>query len=63
MFLIGCSEGLIPYGFIRDAQTLEEERRLLYVGVTRAEDVLNLSYAQAKNIDGAANRRPSRFLT
>ena len=63
VFLIGCSEGLIPYGFIRDAQTLEEERRLLYVGVTRAEDVLNLSYAQAKNIDGAANRRPSRFLT
>lgn len=45
VFLIGCSEGLIPYGLPQDDDVLEEERRLMYVAVTRAEDTLDVSYA------------------
>ena len=49
VFIVGCSEGLIPYGASIAGEALEEERRLLYVGVTRAEDGLHMSYARAKD--------------
>ena len=62
VFIIGCSEGLIPYGGPADGDVLEEERRLLYVGVTRAEDTLHLSYASGVDGFGGASREPSRFL-
>lgn len=62
VFLVGCSEGLLPYGSPEPGETLEEERRLMYVGVTRAEDSLHLSYARTKDGYGAQQRRPSRFL-
>ena len=62
VFLVGCSEGLLPYGSPSDAEALEEERRLLYVGVTRAGDSLHLSYARTKDGAGSVARRPSRFL-
>ena len=62
VFLIGCSEGLLPYGSPGPGGELEEERRLLYVGVTRAEDTLHLSYATTKDGMGAQRRRLSRFL-
>ncbi|NMM92895.1 DNA helicase II [Bifidobacterium sp. DSM 109957] len=62
VFLIGCSEGLLPYGAPEPGETLEEERRLMYVGITRAEDTLTLSYAKTKDGYGAQQRRPSRFL-
>lgn len=62
VFLVGCSEGLMPYGAPGTGDTLEEERRLMYVGITRAEDSLHLSYARTKDGYGAQQRRPSRFL-
>ncbi|KAB7312963.1 ATP-dependent helicase, partial [Bifidobacterium longum] len=62
VFLIGCSEGLLPYGSPETGDALEEERRLMYVGITRAEDSLHLSYARTKDGYGVQRRRPSRFL-
>ncbi|OZG67317.1 ATP-dependent helicase [Bifidobacterium eulemuris] len=62
VFLIGCSEGLLPYGAPAPGDALEEERRLMYVAVTRAEDSLHLSYARSKDGYGAQRRRASRFL-
>jgi DNA helicase II / ATP-dependent DNA helicase PcrA len=43
-------------------EAIEEERRLLYVGMTRAREDLALSWAQARNPGQAARRKPSRFL-
>ena len=63
VFIVGCSEGLIPYGASIAGEALEEERRLLYVGVTRAEDGLHMSYARAKDEGSRPNRLPSRFLS
>lgn len=63
VFLIGCSEGLMPYGSPRDGDLLEEERRLMYVAVTRAEDTLDVSYARTREGDeGDRGRRKSRFF-
>ncbi|WP_236023532.1 ATP-dependent helicase [Bifidobacterium miconis] len=63
VFVIGCSEGLIPFGSPDAGDELEEERRLMYVAVTRAEDTLHLSYAVTKNGDMASRPRvPSRFV-
>ena len=63
VFLIGCSEGLIPYGSPPEGDLLEEERRLMYVAVTRAEDTLDVSYARAAKtmgpIAGAGNHASS----
>ncbi|RBP98593.1 DNA helicase II [Bifidobacterium aemilianum] len=62
VFIVGCSEGLLPYGSPEEGDQLEEERRLMYVGVTRAEDRLDLSYARSKDGMGSLQRTPSRFL-
>lgn len=62
VFIVGCSEGLLPYGSPAPGEALEEERRLMYVGVTRAEDTLHLSFAARQSSDTGARRRPSRFL-
>ena len=63
VFLIGCSEGLIPYASPPEGDLLEEERRLMYVAVTRAEDTLDVSYARAREDDGSdRGRRKSRFF-
>lgn len=62
VFLVGCSEGLLPYGAPDWGELLEEERRLMYVAITRAQDSLHLSYAKTKDGYGAQQRRPSRFL-
>ena len=62
VFLIGCSEGLLPYGSPAPGDLLEEERRLMYVGITRAEDSLHLSYARGKDGAAAMQRSASRFL-
>lgn len=62
VFLVGCSEGLLPYGAPDCGDLLEEERRLMYVAITRAQDSLHLSYARTKDGYGAQQRRPSRFL-
>jgi DNA helicase-2/ATP-dependent DNA helicase PcrA len=63
VFVIGVSEGLVPLGSARSDAALDEERRLLYVAMTRAEDELWCSWArQAGNHEGRNPRRPSRWL-
>jgi len=60
VFLVGLAEGTMPVGYARTDEQLEEERRLLYVGITRAREQLWLTWPQARS-DGRP-RRPSRFL-
>jgi DNA helicase II / ATP-dependent DNA helicase PcrA len=62
VFLTGLSDGLLPISFAEGWEAVEEERRLLYVGVTRAREHLHLSWARARTPGGRASRRPSRFL-
>jgi DNA helicase-2/ATP-dependent DNA helicase PcrA len=66
VFLVGLVDGTVP---IRHAlkgshseDAIEEERRLLYVGVTRAREHLHLSWSQARQPGGKATRRRTRFL-
>jgi Superfamily II DNA helicase len=60
--IIGCSDGLIPLQHAEGPEQVEEERRLLYVAMTRAERELHMSWALARQPGGRATRRPSRFL-
>jgi DNA helicase-2/ATP-dependent DNA helicase PcrA len=63
VFIIGCEEGVFPHSRALDEGGLEEERRLCYVGITRAERDLYLTYARTRNVFGARNfGAPSRFL-
>jgi len=62
VYLVGLTEGLLPITYAETDEQVEEERRLLYVGVTRARETLNLSWALARAPGGRASRRPSRFL-
>ncbi len=64
VFLAGLEEGLFPHQrSIEDENGLEEERRLCYVGMTRARERLHLSYAEVRRLHGAENySAPSRFL-
>ncbi|MGC5615328.1 ATP-dependent DNA helicase UvrD2 [Georgenia sp. Z1491] len=62
VFLVGVSEGLLPISHAGDYAEIAEERRLLYVGVTRAREHLELSFARARQVGGRASRKRSRFL-
>ncbi|MCC3273976.1 ATP-dependent DNA helicase UvrD2 [Arthrobacter zhangbolii] len=62
VYLVGLSEGLMPISFADTAEAVDEERRLLYVGITRAREHLALSWSTARTPGGRANRKPSRFL-
>lgn len=64
VFLVGCEEGLLPHrGSINSEQDLEEERRLLYVGMTRARENLFLTHTRERSLYGEASfQAPSRFL-
>jgi DNA helicase II / ATP-dependent DNA helicase PcrA len=62
VFLAGLSDGTLPIVYAQSEDAIEEERRLLYVGVTRARDLLCLSWALARSADGRPVRRPSRFV-
>lgn len=62
VFLIGLSDGLIPISLADDPTAVEEEKRLLYVGVTRAKTYLYLSYARARGAGRSRARAVSRFL-
>jgi len=64
VFITGLEEGLLPfYNSTIDRKDIEEERRLYYVGVTRAMRKLYLSHARARNRFGeATTQSPSRFL-
>ncbi len=61
VFLCGMNEGIFPSRKVRTRQGMEEERRLAFVAVTRAEKGLYLSEADGTNFDGSP-RYPSRFL-
>lgn len=67
VFLVGLEDGIIPHSRSIDspngAESLEEERRLMYVGITRARQRLTLSYCrQRKRAGGAIDCLPSRYL-
>lgn len=63
VFLVGLSDGLMPISMATTPEQVAEERRLLYVGITRAREHLALSYARARTVGGRGSRRHSRFLT
>ncbi|WP_245663159.1 ATP-dependent DNA helicase UvrD2 [Nocardia inohanensis] len=69
VYLVGLADGTMPIqhvlgpdATVSDEAALEEERRLLYVGVTRAREHLHLSWALARSAGGRKVRRRSRFL-
>jgi DNA helicase-2/ATP-dependent DNA helicase PcrA len=62
VFLAGLQDGSMPITYATTPEAVEEERRLLYVGITRARKHLALSWSLARNPGGQARRKPSRFL-
>jgi DNA helicase-2/ATP-dependent DNA helicase PcrA len=64
VFIVGLSDGTLPHArSFEDADAMEEERRLMYVGITRAKDCLYLLYPQHRSTYGYAEPvDPSRFL-
>jgi DNA helicase-2/ATP-dependent DNA helicase PcrA len=63
VFIVGMEEGVFPHARSIEEQGLEEERRLFYVGVTRAKERLVLTHATVRSLWGARNYNlPSRFL-
>ena len=63
VFLVGLSDGLLPTVQAQTDAAVAEERRLLYVGITRAREHLQLSYSRARHPRARASRGVSRFLT
>jgi DNA helicase-2/ATP-dependent DNA helicase PcrA len=62
VFLPGLSDGNLPIVHAQTDEAIEEERRLLYVGVTRARQRIYLSWSLARSAGGRRSRKPSRFL-
>ena len=60
--LIGLNEGLLPISYARTPEAIDEERRLLYVGITRARRSLGMSWSASAQPGRGARRAPSRFL-
>jgi DNA helicase II / ATP-dependent DNA helicase PcrA len=63
VFLIGVHEGTMPIIYAEGPVAVEEERRLLYVGMTRARLTLTVSWSLARTPGARSSRKPSRFLT
>jgi len=63
VYLCGMHEGTMPIIYAEGLAAVEEERRLLYVGMTRARERLSVSWALARSPGGRASRKPSRFFT
>jgi DNA helicase-2/ATP-dependent DNA helicase PcrA len=64
VFMIGCEEGMFPHSRALDEGSLEEERRLCYVGITRAERDLYITYARTRSVFGSRTYgAPSRFVS
>ncbi len=64
VFIVGMEEGLFPHSrALWEKEQMEEERRLMYVGITRAKEVLYLTYASKRMIYGeTSSNAPSRFI-
>lgn len=62
VFLVGMTEGMMPIIYAESDDEVEEERRLFYVGVTRAREHLAMSWSLARSPGGRKTRKPSRFL-
>jgi len=62
VYIVGLSEGLVPISYAQTFEAVDEERRLLYVGITRARQRLHLSWSHQGQGRGQSDRRPSRFL-
>ncbi len=64
VFIVGMEEGLFPHSrALWEKEQMEEERRLCYVGITRAKEVLYLTYASKRMIYGeTSSNAPSRFI-
>jgi superfamily I DNA/RNA helicase len=65
VFVTGCEPGLIPFALPgREPENIDEERRLFYVAMTRARDILCLTYAKKRRIYGTTRQTgPSAFLS
>ncbi|MER7116218.1 ATP-dependent DNA helicase UvrD2 [Saccharomonospora azurea] len=62
VFLVGLADGTVPIQHATTDEAVEEERRLFYVGVTRAREHLALSWSLSRSPGGRPHRRRSRFL-
>lgn len=62
VFLVGAQEGSLPFVYATEPEAIEEERRLFYVGVTRARRELMISWSKARREGTKSSRKPSRFL-
>lgn len=62
VFLVGLTEGMMPITYAKTDEQVEEERRLLYVGLTRARKHLSFSWALSRSPGGRPSREASRFL-
>lgn len=63
VFIVGCEEGTLPHDGAMDEGRVDEERRLMYVGITRAKEMLTLSWsAKTKRYGEVHSNQPSRFL-
>jgi len=62
VFCVGMHEGTVPIVYATTPEAIEEERRLFYVGVTRARTTLHISWAAARSPGARGTRGPTRFL-
>ncbi len=62
VFIVGAHEGTLPISYAQTPAQVEEERRLFYVGITRAKDRLSVSWSAARSPGGRGHRKPTRFL-
>jgi DNA helicase II / ATP-dependent DNA helicase PcrA len=62
VFVVGVNEGMLPISYAETPDQIEEERRLLYVAITRARHEISVTWSLARSPGGRAGRRPSRFL-
>ena len=63
VFIVGCEDGTLPHEGAIDEDRIDEERRLMYVGITRAKELLTLSWStRSKRYGEILSNKPSRFL-